>query len=159
LRQLLGLASHRLGAAEVLVTRGDAGAAKLLTAIAADAKADPADRTRAQIALAATGVPDAVVAARAALEDPLFRPAAAQALAHAHDDGARPALIAMLAVAALRVDAALALEVLAPGLDPVPLLPPLVAALDSPRDTDQLTACEAIVVLTAPASAPPAEVP
>ena len=83
----------------------------------------------------------------------------AQALAHAHDDGARPALIAMLAVAALRVDAALALEVLAPGLDPVPLLAPLVAALDSPRDTDQLTACEAIVVLTAPASAVPAEVP
>ena len=58
-------------------------------------------------------------------------------------------------MAALRVDAALALEALAPGLDPVPLLPPLVAALDSPRDVDQLTACEAIVVLTAPV----AEVP
>ena len=51
----------------------------------------------------------------------------ASALAHAHDDGARPALIAMLAVAALRVDAALALEVLAPGLDPVPLLAPLMS--------------------------------
>ena len=56
----------------------------------------------------------------------------------------------MLDVASLRVEAALALARLVPGLDPAPLLPVLVAALESPRDVDQLTACEAIVVLTAP---------
>jgi hypothetical protein len=71
------------------------------------------------------------------------------ALARAHDPAARPHLIAMLEVAALRVDAALGLRQLAPDLDPTPLLPVLVAALDGGRELDALSACEAIVILTA----------
>ncbi len=155
LRQLLGLPQYRISAAELLVVRGDATARKRLNALVADRKTDPADRTRASIALAATGAPEAVAAARAALDDPGFRPSAAQALARIHDEAARPALIAMLGVTSLCVDAALALVTLAPGLDATPLLPPLVAALDTTRDVDQLTACEAIIVLTAPAAGGP----
>ncbi|MEZ4399420.1 MAG: HEAT repeat domain-containing protein [Kofleriaceae bacterium] len=164
LRQLLGLSSYRLGAAEVLVTIGDAQSIKLLTAVAGTQNADADERTRATIALAITGDADALAGTRAALEDLRFRPAAAAALARAHDPVARPALVANLAVSALRVDAALALKELEPALDPAPLLPPLVAALEADRDLDQLSACDAILILTAPAppasaSEPPASGP
>jgi len=44
--------------------------------------------------------------------------------------------------------AARALRRLDPELDPAPLLPPLVAALASSKDTEQVGAAEAILLLT-----------
>jgi hypothetical protein len=77
---------------------------------------------------------------------------AAAALAELHDDAARPVLAQQLASPALRVQAARALRRLVPDLDPTPLLADLVEVVKAGRDTDQVSAGEAILLLTGPAA-------
>jgi hypothetical protein len=73
---------------------------------------------------------------------------AASALAGLHDAAARPVLVKDLSIPSLRVDAARALRRLDPSLDPSPLLPSLLSALASGKDTDEVSAAEAILLLT-----------
>jgi hypothetical protein len=51
-----------------------------------------------------------------------------------------------------RVDAARALRRLSPNLDATPLVAPLLAALATERDNSQVSAAEAVLVLTGPAA-------
>ncbi|MBZ0230830.1 MAG: hypothetical protein K8M05_00640, partial [Deltaproteobacteria bacterium] len=55
-------------------------------------------------------------------------------------------------VPSLRVDAARGLRRLSPELDAAPLVAPLLAALVTERDTSQVSAAEALLVLTGPAA-------
>ena len=151
LRALLGVTQHRLGAAEALAPSKDARALTVLAQVRNDPTTGDDDRLRAAIALAMAG--DATVAEtlRATLDDARFRPAAACALAQLGDAAARDALVASLAIPSLRVDAARALRGLAPDADVTPLLPALLAALDTERDASQASAAEAVLILTGPA--------
>ncbi len=150
LQALLGVSQHRLGAAEALARRRDPKALAALTAIHGSPSTEPDDRLRAAIALGLGGDTGVAAELRAALADPRFRPAAAAALAELGDAAARDALVAGLGVPSLRVDAARALRRLAPDLDAAPLVAPLVDALATERDNSQVSAAEALLVLTGP---------
>lgn len=152
LHALLGVSQHRLGAAEALARRKDPKALAALRAIHGNEATEPDDRLRAAIALGLGGEASVAAELRAALADPRFRPAAAAALAELRDPAAREALVAGLAVPSLRVDAARALRRLDPDLDPAPLLAPLLDALATERDNSQVSAAEALLVLTGPAA-------
>ncbi len=152
LRTLLGVAQHRLGAAEALAPRRDPRALTVLTTVHADPRATSDDRLRAAIALTSAGDARLADTVRAALTDLRFRPAAAVALAQLGDPTAHDALVGGLAAPSLRVDAARALRRLAPDRDVTPLLPGLLAALDAERDASQASAAEALLILTGPAT-------
>ena len=152
----LDVGEFRLAAAEKLAPLAEPRALKVLGEIRADATASADDRARAAIALAVAGaapgaapVPaDVIASLHALLPDPRFAPMAASALAGLHDDAARPVLVKDLAIPSLRVDAARALRRLDPSLDPSQLLPSLLSALASGKDTDEVSAAEAILLLT-----------
>jgi hypothetical protein len=80
------------------------------------------------------------------------RGAAAAALAHLGDASMRPVLVEQLGVAGHRVRAARALRALEPSLDPAPLLPPLLEALASTRDAEQIEVGETVLILAGPAA-------
>jgi hypothetical protein len=61
-------------------------------------------------------------------------------------------LVEQLASPALRVQAARALRRLVPDLDPTPLLADLALVVKAGRDIDQVSAGEAILLLTGPAA-------
>jgi HEAT repeat protein len=151
LHTLLGVTQHRLGAAEALARRKDPKAMAALAAIHDAPGTEADDRLRAAIALGAGGTVAVAPELRTALADPRFRPAAAAALAELGDSAARDALVAGLGVPSLRVDAARALRRLSPDLDAAPLVTPLIDALATERDNSQVSAAEAILVLTGPA--------
>jgi hypothetical protein len=77
---------------------------------------------------------------------------AAVALADLRAPSARPVLIKQLAISSLRVQAARALRRLAPEDDTTSLLGPLIEALDSNKDTEQVVIAEAILLLAGPAA-------
>jgi len=56
----------------------------------------------------------------------------------------------LLARPTRRAEAARALRRLDPQLDPGPLLPPLLATLTSAKDTEQVEAAEAVLLLAGP---------
>jgi len=153
LRALLAVSQHRLGAAEALAAAGDDKAIALLREVHREATT-PEVRLRAAVALGRAGRADDAIRAdlRAALTDGHFNAGAAAALAGLGDDSAAPVLTSQLAVPPLRTDAAVALRRLEPDLDPIPLLPPLAAALDT-DDRNALSAAESILILTAPRDA------
>jgi HEAT repeat protein len=152
LHALLGVSQHRLGAAEALARTKDEKAVAALTTIHGATGTEPDDRLRAAIALGLAGDVSVKEELRIALADPRFRPAAAAALAVLGDDFARDALVDGLGVPSLRVDAARALRRLSPNLDATPLVAPLLAALATERDNSQVSAAEAVLVLTGPAA-------
>ncbi len=152
LHSLLGISQHRLGAAEALASRQDPKAIAALKAIHGASDTEPADRLRAAIALGLAGDASVSGELRAALADPRFRPAAAAALARLGDAAARDALVDGLGVPSLRVDAARGLRRLSPDLDAGPLVAPLLDALVTERDNSQVSAAEALLVLTGPAA-------
>jgi hypothetical protein len=61
-------------------------------------------------------------------------------------------LVSQLSIPSLRVNSARALRRLAPDADVSALLPPLVAALDSNKDTEQVQIAEAVLLLAGPAA-------
>ncbi len=152
LAEYLDVSQLRVGAAEHLAYLAEPRAAKLLAALRADANASVDDRARAVIALGVAGDASVAPALRALLDDPRFNAFAAAALAALRDPSARPVLVAHLAIPSLRTDAARALRRLDPDLDATPLLPPLVAALASAKDTDAVQAAEAVLLLAGPAA-------
>ncbi|HTR54249.1 MAG TPA: HEAT repeat domain-containing protein [Kofleriaceae bacterium] len=150
LDEFLEYSQFRLGAAESLAHLADPKALDILDKLRADPKAIADDRAAAAIALGTAGRTDVADSLRELLADARFNAFAATALAGLHDPSARPVLVKQLAIPSLRVGAARALRELDPKLDPVPLLAPLVAALASTKDTEQVQAAEAILVLAGP---------
>jgi HEAT repeat protein len=147
LDEFLEYSQFRLSAAEQLAYLSDPRALDVLDKTRADPKASADDQARAVIALANGGRADVASAVRGLLPDTRFNAFAALALANLHDSAARPVLVKQLAIPSLRVGAARALRRLEPGLDPGPLLPPLAAAIASSKDTEQVQAAEAILLL------------
>lgn len=148
--EFLEISQHRLSAAEQLAPLADPRALDALDKIIADDKASPDDKARAAIALGYAGKAEVAPALRALLTDARFNAFAAAALASLHDAAARPVLVKQLEFPSLRIGAARALRRLEPALDPMPLLPGLLAALGSAKDTEQVQAAEAILLIAGP---------
>jgi HEAT repeat protein len=148
LTEYLDVSQLRLGAAEQLAFLADPAGLKALDAVRVDPKANHDEQVRATIALAHAGRADVVPDLEKLLPDAF----AAAALAELHDQNkqVRELLVQQLARPTRRADAARALRRLDPGLDPRPLLPPLLATLASAKDTEQVEAAEAILLLAGP---------
>jgi HEAT repeat protein len=146
----LAYAQFRLGVAEQLAHLAEPRALKVLDEVRAAADAIPDEKARATIALGHAGRTDVVPALRELLADDRNNAFAAIALAELHDEAARPVLVKQLAIPSLRVQAARALRRLAPDADVRALLAPLVAELDSNKDTEQVQVAEAILLLAGP---------
>ncbi|MGE5185717.1 MAG: HEAT repeat domain-containing protein [Acidobacteriota bacterium] len=151
LAEYLEVSQLRLGAAEALAYVADPKALDVLDKIRKDDHATADDRARATIALGVGGHADVADALKAMLTDARQNAFAAKALAQLHDPAGRQVLVDQLAIPSLRVPAARALRILDPALDPSPLLPPLLAELGSAKDTEQVQAAEAILLLAGPA--------
>lgn len=152
LESYLDVSQLRLGVAEQLALIGEPRAIKALEEVRADATSVPDEKARATIALGNAGRTDVAPALRELLTDDRNNAFAAIALANLHDEAARPVLVKQLAIPSLRVHAARALRRLAPDADIKQYLPPLLAALDNNRDTEQVQIAEAILLLAGPAT-------
>jgi len=152
LTEYLDVSQLRLGAAEQLAFLADPGGLKALDAVRVDPKATHDEQARATIALGFAGRQDMIPALEALLTEKGNDAFAAAALAELHDARARPVLAAELKRPTRRAEAARALRRLDPDLDPTPLLPPLLLALDSAKDTEQVEAAEAVLLLAGPAT-------
>ncbi len=152
LESSLAFAQFRLGVAEALAFLKHPRALEVLDATRQDPKALPDEKARATIALGWAGRADVIPALREMLADDRNNAFAAHALANLHDEAARPVLEKQLGIPSLRIHAARALRLLAPEADVTPLLPPLVAALESNKDTEQAQIAEAILLLVGPAA-------
>ncbi len=148
----LDVSQLRLGTAEQLAYLAEPRALKILDAVRADPSAVPDEKARATIALGHAARTDVQPQLRELLADDRNNAFAAAALAGLKDEAARPVLVKQLAIPSLRVQAARALRQLAPDADVAPLLPPLVDALDSNKDTEQVQIAEAIVLLAGPSA-------
>lgn len=152
LANYLEVSQLRLGTAEQLAYLAEPNAIKVLESFINEPKAQPDEKARAQIALGHAGRSDVAPALRELLTDDRQNSFAAQALAVLHDEAARPVLVSQLNIPSLRVKSARALRRLDPDANVSALLPPLVAALDSNKDTEQVQLAEAILLLAGPAS-------
>jgi HEAT repeat protein len=150
LTEYLDVSQLRLGAAEQLAYLADPAALKALDAVRADPKATHDEQARATIALGIAGRKDVIPALEALLAEKGNDAFAAAALAELHDAKARPVLEQLLARPSRRAEAARALRRLDPQLDPGPLLPSLLAILTSAKDTEQVEAAHAILLLAGP---------
>lgn len=150
LENYLEVSQLKLGVAEQLAFVAEPRALKVLDEVRADPKATPDEKARATIALGHAGRTDIMPALRELLADDRNNAFAAVALAGLHDEAARPVLVKQLTIPSLRVQAARALRRLAPATDTRELLPPLLAALDSNKDTEQVQIAEAILLLAGP---------
>jgi YHS domain-containing protein len=148
----LSVEQLRLGTAEQLAYLADPKAIEVLDKVLADPSSLPDEKARATIALGHAGRADIAPALRELLTDDRQNAFAAQALANLHDEAARPVLVSQLGIPSLRVKSARALRHLAPDADVSALLPPLVAALDSNKDTEQVQIAEAVLLLAGPAT-------
>jgi HEAT repeat protein/YHS domain-containing protein len=152
LASYLEVSQLRLGIAEQLAYLAEPRALKVLDTVLADPTSVPDEKARAMVALGHAGRADVAPALRDLLTDDRQNAFAAQALANLHDEAARKVLVAQLAIPSLRVQSARALRRLAPEADVSQLLPPLVAALASNKDTEQVQIAEAILLLAGPAA-------
>jgi hypothetical protein len=146
----LSVSQLRLGVAEQLAYLAEPRALKVLDEVRTSAEALPDEKSRATIALGHAGRTDVVPALHELLADDRNNAFAAIALAELHDEAARPVLIKQLAISALRVQAARALRHLSPTADLSAQLPPMLAALDSNKDTEQVQVAETILLLAGP---------
>jgi HEAT repeat protein len=152
LENYLEVSQLRLGVAEQLAYIAEPRALQALEAVRADDKAIADEKARATIALGHAGRADIAPALRELLTDDRNNAFAAIALAELHDEAARPVLVKQLAIPSLRVQAARALRRLSAEADLRDQLPPLVAALENNRDTEQVQIAEAILLLAGPST-------
>lgn len=152
LESSLEITQNRLGVAETLAAFGERRVIKVLEQVRADDKSAPDEKARATIALGNAGKAEVAPALREMLPDARNNFFAAVALANLHDEAARPVLVKQLEIPSLRVQAARALRKLAPEAPVNELLPSLLGALESNKDTEQVQIAEAILLLTGPAT-------
>ncbi len=152
LGEYLEVSQNRLQVAAMLAYIGEPRALDALDKIRKDDKASADERARATIALGFAGRADVADALHGLLSDTHQNAYAAAALAALHDPAARPVLVAQIAMPTLRVPAARALRRLEPELDAAPLLPGLLDGLASAKDTEQVEAAEAILLVAGPAA-------
>ena len=150
LESSLAFPQFRLGVAEELAYFAEPRALAVLDATLADPKALPDDKARATIALGRAGRANIAPALRELLADDRNNAYAAAALANLHDESARPVLEQQLNITSLRVRAARSLRRLDPNANLSSLLPALVAALSSQKDTEQIEIAETILLLVGP---------
>jgi HEAT repeat protein len=150
LANYLDVSQLRLGIAEQLAFLAEPRAVKVLDEVRLDPKAVPDEKARATIALGHAARADVLPQLRELLADDRNNAFAAVALAGLGDESARPVLVKQLTIPSLRVQAARSLRRLAPQADLSSLLPPLLAALDSNKDTEQVQIAEAILLLAGP---------
>jgi hypothetical protein len=145
LRPMLGIRTHKIGAAGVLALLGDPEGIRVLDeAVRTDESRE--SRMRAAVNLGLAGRQEVREFLLKILADGHYRVRAAIALAALGDHLAVPELREQLNVAALRVEAALSLRRLGATAD----LAPLAAALVNSDQIGQVTAAEAILILTDP---------
>jgi HEAT repeat protein len=147
LANYLDVSQLRLGIAEQLAFLAEPRALKVLDEVRLDPKTLPDEKARATIALGHAARADVLPNLRELLADDRNNAFAAVALAGLKDESARPVLIKQLTIPSLRVQAARSLRILAPDADVSSLLPPLLGALDSNKDTEQVQIAEAILLL------------
>lgn len=152
LENYLPVTQLRLGIAEQLAYLAGPRAIKVLEDVRADETSHPDEKARATIALGHAGRTDVVPELHALLTDDRNNAFAAVALAELKDEAARPVLEKQLTIPSLRVQAARALRRLAPDKPLRELLPPLVAELDTNKDTEQVQIAEAILLLAGPSA-------
>jgi HEAT repeat protein len=152
LASYLEISQLRLGAAEQLAYLAEPHALEALTKIRTDPDASADDKARATIALGLAGRTEVAADLHKLLDDARFNAFAAAALAAQHDQTAYTLLVKQLEIPSLRVNAARSLRRLDPSLDIAALMPPLITALASKKDTEAVQAAEAVLVLTGPAT-------
>jgi HEAT repeat protein len=146
LRNMLSVEQHRIGAAGLLARLGDDEGLKLLRAEAADRRATPEARMRAEVALGRAGDASVKAALHKILADQRYNVGAAEALAALGDEAAAPALNAQLGLSAMRVQAALWLRRMKKPVDQAPL----VVALENGDEASRVSAAEALLILSGP---------
>jgi HEAT repeat protein len=150
LANYLDVSQLRLGIAEQLAFLAEPRALKVLDEVRLDPKTLPDEKARATIALGHAARADVLPTLRELLADDRNNAFAAVALAGLNDESARPVLVKQLTIPSLRVQAARSLRRLAPDADVSTLLPPLLAALDSNKDTEQVQNAEALLLHAGP---------
>ncbi|MDQ3340026.1 MAG: hypothetical protein M4D80_33115 [Myxococcota bacterium] len=148
LQSLLGVAQHKLRAAEELARFQDPEALKLLEQIRSDEKSSIDERATATIALYRAGNAKLVDDVKKLLEEKSWRVPAAYALAEiAKDPSVKPDLVELATRGVgVKVRAAYALGKLL-GDQTDELVPALLQALASQKDQEQFYAAEAILIL------------
>ncbi|MFH0902994.1 MAG: HEAT repeat domain-containing protein, partial [Pseudomonadota bacterium] len=151
LRDVLGMARLRLGAAAALALLGDTdGMAVLREALRGRSKEE---RLRAAVALGRAGHVDGIEVLREAVGKQEIEVGAACALARLGDSAAVPALMRLLRSTPLRVEAATALRRLAASVE----FGDLAAALKAGDDLARISAAEALLVLLEKQNVPGSE--
>lgn len=150
LENYLQYSQFRLGVAEQMAYLADPRAIEVLEKVRSDEKALPDERARAVVALGHAGRADVAPALHELLTDDRNNAFAASSLAALHDEAARPVLVKQLEFPSLSVQAARALRRLAPEAPVTENLAPLVAALESKKDTEQVNIAEALLLLAGP---------
>ena len=148
LSSLLGVAQHKLRAAEELSRFKDPEAEKLLEQVRTDEKSSLDERATATIALFRAGKADLAADVRKLLAEKSWRVFAAYALAEvAKDETVKPELVEQVKHGVgVKVRAAYALKKLL-GDQTDELVPALLEALASKKDQEQFYAAEAILIL------------
>ena len=146
LRAMLPLDNYRLGAAGLLARlKDEEGLKALRTEMAKKSSAE--NVMRAAVALGRAGQGDVQEQLRTIVNDRRYNVGAADALAALGDSAAVEPLTQQLGLSAMRVQAALWLRRLDQKVD----LGPLQIALESGDEASQVSAAEALLVLTGPA--------
>lgn len=148
LRSMLSVEQHKVGAAGLLARLGDDEGFKALRAEVADRRATPEARMRVQVALGRAGDGSVKAALHKILSDRRYNVGAADALAALGDEAAGPALTAQLRLSSMRVQAALWLRRLKQDVDQEPL----VLALENGDEMSRVSAAEALLILSGPAT-------
>jgi HEAT repeat protein len=148
LRSMLSVEQHRIGAAGLLARLGDDDGLSVLRREAADKRATPEARMRAQVALGRAGDGSVKGALHKVLADKRYNVGAADALAALGDEAAAPALTVQLGLSAMRVQAALWLRRMKKEVD----LAPLALALQAGDEASRVSAGEALLILAGPES-------
>jgi HEAT repeat protein len=145
LTQMLGVRSHKLGAAALLARLGEEKGTSFLKETLTDESSSDENKMRAAVALGRAGDESARATLQQILSDGRYVVDAAGALARLGDEAAVPALERQLQLTAMRVSAA---EALAGMKREVPL-DALATALVEGNEEGRVTAAEAILILTA----------
>ena len=142
--QMLGIKSHRLGAATQLGLLGDERGLDVLRQSFSDSASSPETKMRAAVGLGRAGETNAATFLKEILSEGRYVVDAAGALAALGEDEAIPALVRQLELTSIRVRAATSLRRMGHKVE----LGPLVHALKTGNAAGRVAAAEAILLLS-----------